>query len=188
MVGLSSPLARFSHQKASPSRSKSKSTKSPTTKQEGNDDDDPETPAETPAEVGSQFSSSCEIFSLFKALAAGKKDRQPFHAEVDSDESEDEPQPQIQRTLDGTEKQDRDETSLKHVVSARTVRQSDTLHDDDGDEPEAYVDTDRDTLVEGVLDKEETLRRWQDSFGSSTAELDAQGSKLAGRSLSTFLS
>lgn len=187
MVGLSSPLAMFSHQKSSPSKSKSKSkTPNRTTKQEGNDDDDPETPAENPAEVGSQFSSSCEIFNLFKVLAAGKKDRQPFHAEVDSDESEDEPQPQIQRPSSAAQTHDQADTSLKHVLSARTVRQSDTLHDDDGEEPEAGLEADvddRDTLVEGGMDKEETLRRWQESFGSSTAELDAQGSKLAGRRL-----
>lgn len=163
----------FSHQKGSPSSSKTKK------KQAEPHDGDDEGESGTMPEVGSQFSSSCEIFSLFKALAAGKKDRQPLHAEVDSDESEDD-EPISHRQSSESDNTQQEDASLRHVESARTVRQSDTLHDDDDGEEHEVDHDDRETLVEGGMDKEETLRRWQESFGSSTAELDAQGSKLAG--------
>lgn len=169
----------FSHQKSSPSKSKLKS-KDNSTKEDG--DDEKET-GSLP-EVGSQFSSSCEIFSLFKVLAAGKKGKQPFHAEVDSDESEEEPesQPRSSVSTSTSTSESRDEASLKHVASARTVRQSDVLHDDEDSEAHEEEPDDRETLVEGGMDKEEALRRWQDSFGSTNADLDAQGNRLAGES------
>lgn len=163
----------FGHQISSSSNWKSK------TKPTAQDDGDDEGGHGALPEVGSQFSSSCEIFSLFKAMAAGKKDRQPFHVEVDSDESEDEPISN-RPSSESEEVRDRDQACLKHAGSARTVRQSDILHGHDSEEDEGDTD-DRDTLVEGGMNKEETLRRWQNSFGSSNAELDAQGSKLAGK-------
>lgn len=169
MVGLPNPLAMFQHHKETKGP---KPPKAPKKARSGDDDDeDGDDKPELLPEVASKFSSSCEIFNVFKVLAAGKGNRHTLAEDVDSDESEDEP---------SSEPGSSEERSLRHVGSTRTVRPGDALHDDDGED-----DDDHHTVVGGEpeMDKEETLRRWQSSFGSSTAELDAQGNRLAGKSL-----
>lgn len=193
MVGLRKPLDMFHNHCPTRSRSRRSAKRGPSAEKASPADGDDEgegNNSQLLPEVASQFSSSCEIFSLFKVLAAGKKDRQSLAEEdVDSDESEEEDHEVTGDSRSGTTESNTSgsqEGSLRHVGSTRTVRPGDTLHDDDEDheDPQAVAhDDDTSTLAEGkVMKKEETLRQWQSSFGSTEAELDAQGKKLAGKS------
>lgn len=161
MVGIPNPLAMFHHHQAAKpgTPSSSKVRKQSFTGDNDNDDDDDEDGPQLMPEVASKFSSSCEIFNVFKVLAAGKRNNQSLAEEVDSDESEAD-----EERGESSEDHSRD-SSLRHVGSTTTVRPDDP-HGSEG----------------GGTDKEETLRRWQSSFGSSTAEIDAQGHRLAGTS------
>lgn len=190
MVGIPNPLAMFHqhHEQHRSSREARKASSAERKRKPSKPDEEEEDENDEPQllpEVASKFSSSCEIFNVFKVLAAGKKGRQSLDEEVDTDESEDEDTGVAGGSTTATLRGPRsEEGSLRHVGSTRTVRPADTLNEDDESDGHDEDDDGQHTLAEDQsMDKDEALRRWQSSFGSNTAELDAQGNRLAGKLL-----
>ena len=102
-------------------------------------------PAEHKAQVQSRFASSCELFSMLKALAAGRSEVELAGGEVDSDEDEegefvlpqvqeeenDPYDPAVTPTAPKT-------TQLPHVASTLTVRPDDVSASDSDYPPSRY--------------------------------------------------
>jgi hypothetical protein len=163
MVGFHNPLSNLLH----PSSSKPKANA------DSYDDAEGDEKHENEPAVASKTSSSCEIFSMFKMMAAGKKNQQSLAEEVDSDEDEEgdlnqEPEPE---QFDTSHSQ-ADEQTLRHSGSSATVRVGESLYDED--------DEDHDTVVGDGQEKFDTRRDWHKAYGQDTADIDAQGSRLAG--------
>lgn len=141
-------------------------------------------------DVRSRTISSCEMFDVFKALAAGKRSKSKgaseLEDEVDSDEDE---EGGLHLPSGDQSQQSRTDTPVagRQPVLPSTSGTSNTsslpLHADHNDEDSTKMDT----LVDRTEDinhpynpRHAATRRWHSELGASRAEQDALGKKLAG--------
>lgn len=187
MVGLPNPISNLLHpNRGSASRTpRNKKTKSkPEADAEGDDEYDENDTDDTAQAVSSKTSSSCEIFSLFKMMAAGKGNQKSLSEEVDSDESEgdepvSEPEPRSSAELESQAQASRPaEEGLRHSGSSANMRIGEALYDDDDDDGE----DDTNTMVGDREAKPDSLRDWHRDQARNTADMEAHGQRLAGKS------
>jgi nucleolin len=201
MVGLPNPLAKVlhPHRQSSKTPNKEKPDADADGEAEGDVDEDENDQDNNDVlpPVSSQTSSACEIFNLFKFMAAGKGNQKSLSEEVDSDESEGEDEPK--RKPKGEKVRSRsnskaEEEDLRHSGSRSNMQIGGALHDDDdsddddetlGGEPGHEEEKKAAELEQGQ--EWDALREWQKTHGQNTADLDAQGQRLAGETVPPFL-
>jgi hypothetical protein len=173
MVGFHNPLSNILHPHGHSSSRQSAKAKA---KAQRNDDDEAEgdTNNDNLPPVASKVSSSCEIFNLFKIMAAGKGNQQSLAEEVDSDEDEG---GNIQPSSESRTSTDSNATHVdaeRHrSSSSATVKMGEQLYSDDEEDETS-------TMVGEDEHNRDGLRDWHQTHGQDTSEMDAQGSRLAG--------
>jgi hypothetical protein len=185
MVGLPNPISNLLHpNRASASRTprNQKPKAKPEADAEGDDEYDEDDANDAAPAVSSKTSSSCEIFSLFKMMAAGKGNQKSLSEEVDSDESEgDEPESQPGTSVDPvpTSQASRPaEEGVRHSEdSSATTRVGEALYDDD-DEDEGDDTT---AMVGDREAKSALMSDWHRDQAQNTADMEAHGQRLAGK-------
>lgn len=181
MVGFHNPLSSLLHPHGHSSSRHSAKSKN---QRKGDDERDAEGDGDASHEdlpVSSRVSSSCEIFNMFKFMASGKGNQQSLAEEVDSDEDEGEDfsagsEPGASTSTKQVDEQARHlDQERPRPGSSATIQMGGSLHDDDEDD-------EVNTTVGDDEHKRDGLRDWHQAYGQDTSEMDAQGSRLAGKS------